>query len=53
VRIANLTRLAVEVPAGRHVVRLFVDRTPLRLALAGSLAGLAGIAFLAARRGEA
>jgi hypothetical protein len=45
--IANLTRLAVEVPAGRHVVRLWISRTPLRLAFAVSLLGFAGLVALA------
>jgi hypothetical protein len=49
VRIADLTRLAVEVPAGEHRVRLFVSRTPLRLALAAALLGLAGLLVLARR----
>ena len=45
--IANLTRLAVEVPAGRHVVRLWVSRRPLHAALAGSLLGIVGLLVLA------
>jgi hypothetical protein len=49
-RIANLTRLAVEVPAGAHRVRFFVDRGPFRLALAGTLAGLAALVAFALRR---
>jgi hypothetical protein len=45
--IANLTRLAVEVPPGRHVVRLWVSRAPLRFALVGSLFGIVGLLALA------
>jgi hypothetical protein len=52
VRIANLTRLAVELPAGRHRVSFFVSRTPLRLSLLGSLAGIAGLLWIARRRPE-
>jgi hypothetical protein len=45
---ANLYRIGVPVPAGRHRVLLRVDRGPLRLALAASAAGLLGLAALAA-----
>jgi hypothetical protein len=45
---ANLYRIGVPVPAGRHRVRLWVDRGPLRLALAASCAGLLGLAAMAA-----
>ncbi|HUP42154.1 MAG TPA: hypothetical protein VM599_02975, partial [Thermoanaerobaculia bacterium] len=44
---ANLYRIGVRVPAGRHRLRLWVDRSPLRWALAGSAIGLAGLAALA------
>lgn len=44
---ANLYRIGVPVPAGRHRVLLRVDRGPLRLALAASAAGLLGLAALA------
>ena len=44
---ANLYRMGVWVPAGRHRVRLWVDRDPLRWSLAGSAMGLAGLAALA------
>lgn len=37
---ANAHRIGVEVPAGRHTVRLFMDRRPLHRSLAGALAGL-------------
>lgn len=47
-RVANLTRLAVEVPAGTHRVRVAVDRRPLQLATAVS--GLALMALLALAR---
>lgn len=50
VRIANLTRLAVEVPAGPHRVRFFVSRLPLDAAIAGSLSGVVLLVFLASRR---
>jgi len=45
-RIAQLTRLAVEVPAGRHRVVFSIDRRPLALALAVSVAALAALAWL-------
>jgi hypothetical protein len=44
---ANLYRIGVRVPAGEHRLRLWVDRSPLRWSLAGSAAGLAGLAALA------
>jgi hypothetical protein len=47
-RVANLTRLALEVPAGTHRVRVAVDRRPLQLATAVS--GLALVALLALAR---
>lgn len=47
-RVANLTRLAVEVPAGRHRVRVVVDRRPFHAALA--VAGLALVGLLALGR---
>ncbi len=48
--VANLTRLAVGLPPGPHEVRFFVSRTPLKLALAGSLIGLLGLVAMARRR---
>lgn len=44
---ANLYRIGVPVPAGRHRVLLRVDRGPLRLALAATVAGLLGLVALA------
>lgn len=44
---ANLHRIGVPVPAGRHRVRLRVDRTPLRWSLGGSALGALGLAALA------
>lgn len=44
---ANLFRIGVEVPAGRHRVRLWVDRRPLYASAAGSALGLLGLAILA------
>lgn len=37
---ANFYRLGVEVPEGRHRVRLWIDRAPLHRALFGTAAGL-------------
>lgn len=37
---ANAFRVGLEVPAGRHRVRLYVDRGPLHRSLLGTLAGL-------------
>jgi hypothetical protein len=53
VRIANLTRLAVEIPPGEHRVRLNVSRTPLRWALAGAALGALGLAAMAWKRRDA
>lgn len=50
--IAQLTRLAVELPPGAHHVVLSIDRGPLRVALALALAAAAALAWLA-RRGRA
>ncbi|MFP3940480.1 MAG: hypothetical protein ACLF0P_09250 [Thermoanaerobaculia bacterium] len=41
---ANLYRIGVPVPAGRHRVRLWVDRTPLRWSFAASALGALGLA---------
>jgi len=55
--VANLTRLAVELPPGSHRVRFFVGRRPLVVELAGStlgallLAGLGSPWFGGRRRG--
>ncbi len=46
--VANLHRLAVEVPPGEHRVRLQVDRRPTRVGWALALLGLGGLAALAA-----
>jgi hypothetical protein len=37
---ANLHRIGVQVPAGTHRVRLYLDRRPLHRSLAGALVGL-------------
>ncbi len=44
---ANLYRIGVRVPAGRHRVRLWVDRRPLYASGAGAVLGLAGLVALA------
>ncbi len=44
--VANLHRLAVEVPAGEHQVRLWIDRRPIRLAWVAAVLGLAGLAAI-------
>lgn len=50
VEVANLHRIAVQVPPGRHRVRLWVERGSLRWSLAASGLGLVGVALLAFRR---
>ena len=45
--VANLHHLGVEVPAGRHAVRVWADRGPLARAAWGALAGAALLAALA------
>ncbi len=49
VRVANLHRIAVETPPGRHVVRIETDRRPLHQALLASLLGVLSLVFLASR----
>ncbi len=46
---ANLQRNGMLVPAGRHRVRMWVDRTAFHRSLALAALGLAGVAALAAR----
>lgn len=46
--VANLTRLAVELPPGRHTVRIRADRRPTRAAFGVSLLALGLVAWLAA-----
>ena len=46
---ANFHRLAVEVPAGEHRVRLWVDRRPTRAAWLVAVLGIAGLVLLEAR----
>ena len=43
---ANLHRLGVEVPPGRHRVRLWVDRRPTRIAVGAALLGLVGLGWM-------
>ena len=45
--VANLHHLGVEVPAGRHAVRVWADRRPLVRAAWGAVAGAALLAALA------
>jgi hypothetical protein len=47
ISMADLHRLAVTVPPGRHAVALFPDRAPLRLAAAAAALGLCGLLGLA------
>ncbi|HVS04142.1 MAG TPA: hypothetical protein VMT16_15370 [Thermoanaerobaculia bacterium] len=53
VRLANLHRIAVPVPAGRHRVRLWVDRRPFFAALAAAALGAAGLLAMGLRRRNA
>ncbi len=48
--VANLHRLAVELPAGEHRVRLWVDRRPTRVAWSAALLGIAGLIGMARRK---
>jgi hypothetical protein len=50
IAVANLHRLAVELPPGDHRVRITIDRAPFLLSLLGVAAGLAGVVLLAGRR---
>ncbi|HKB07620.1 MAG TPA: hypothetical protein VKF61_05005 [Candidatus Polarisedimenticolia bacterium] len=50
IRIANLHRVGVDVPAGRHRVELRADRRPLWLSFGGSVFGMAGLVLLGRRR---
>ncbi len=47
--VANLHRLAVEVPPGEHRVRLWIDRRPTRIGWTAALLGVAGICWMAIR----
>ncbi len=47
IEVANLDRLAIQVPAGRHRVRLWIDRWPLAGAVGAALVGLLGLIWLA------
>ena len=49
VRVANLHRIGIDVPAGRHRVDLWVDRRPLAVSFFLSVLGLSGLAWLARR----
>ncbi|MDX1997697.1 MAG: hypothetical protein SF066_08240 [Thermoanaerobaculia bacterium] len=49
VEAANLYRIGLRVPAGRHQVRLFVPRTTLHISLVVSCLALATLGFLALR----
>ncbi len=48
--VANLHRLAVEVPPGEHRVRLWIDRRPTRAGWAVALLGVAGLVAIAVGR---
>jgi len=48
VEVANLDRIAIPVPAGRHRVRLWIDRRPLAASLATAVLGLAALGGLVA-----
>ncbi len=48
--VANLHRLAVEVPPGEHRVRLWVDRRPTRVGWTLALLGVAGLIAMAIRK---
>ena len=50
-RIANVTRLAIEVPPGAHRVRFFVDRATFRWACGAAALGALVLVALAWRRG--
>ncbi|MEA2692953.1 MAG: hypothetical protein QOJ16_2340, partial [Acidobacteriota bacterium] len=46
IEIANLQRMAVEVPPGRHRVRVWVDRRPLAMSLVAAVVGLFAVGLL-------
>lgn len=47
---ANVHRMAVEVPGGKHRVRIWTDRRPTRLAWTAAVLGLVGLLGIALRR---
>ncbi len=51
--VANLHRLAVELPPGEHRVRLWIDRRPTRVGWGLALLGVAGLVAMAIRFGQA
>jgi hypothetical protein len=46
IQIANLQRMAVEVPPGRHRVRLWIDRRPLAMSCVAAAVGLFAVLLL-------
>jgi hypothetical protein len=52
IKIADLHRIAIEIPAGRHALRLRTVRRPLRMSFGASLLGLCGLLGLARRGGS-
>jgi hypothetical protein len=48
-RVANLHRLAVEIPAGRHRVKVEAGRRPLWASLGAALLGLCALPLLAGK----
>src|SRR4029077_11867487 len=53
VRVANLHRIGIDVPAGRHRIDLWVDRRPLFASIFLSVLGRSGVAWLARPQREA
>ncbi len=52
--VGNLERLAIEIPPGKHRVRIWADRRPTRLAWLAALVGVIGLVVVGRRRrGEA
>ncbi len=49
IQAANLHRLGIAVPSGKHRVDIWTDRRPLRVSLLAALVGLAGLAALGLR----
>ncbi len=50
--VGNLQRLAIEVPPGKHRIKIWADRNPTRLGWLAALVGMIGLALVGRRQGR-